>query len=229
MTRLKVHSTLVCISSSPARPLPPPQVRIGIGEPHHGGRRYFPSFAVHALGLICPGLGFGVIGNRSQAVTSHGTDTSADDAFRCRIPRRQHLARELRQSRHFKCPHRFEGFFVHNPLIGASKHNLARVRRIAGPVLARRAFIVRGDDVWFSGWYFIPEGGMPFTLMDLESTWIKEHPGMRIMIEDSPSDDRVRMVCDLAGNPPGSCPRSGAAELAVTRLTVSTTALHLPL
>ena len=45
-------------------------------------------------------------------------------------------------------------------------------------------YFVKGDDVWFSGWYFIPEGGMPFTLMDLESTWIKEHPGMRIMIED---------------------------------------------
>ena len=45
-------------------------------------------------------------------------------------------------------------------------------------------YFVKGDDVWFSGWYFIPEGGMPFTLMDLECTWIKEHPGMRIMIED---------------------------------------------
>lgn len=45
-------------------------------------------------------------------------------------------------------------------------------------------YFVKGDDFWFSGWYFIPEGGMPFTLMDLESTWIKEHPGMRIMIED---------------------------------------------
>ncbi len=45
-------------------------------------------------------------------------------------------------------------------------------------------YFVKGDDVWFSGWYFIPEGEVPFTLMDLESTWIKEHPGMRIMIED---------------------------------------------
>ena len=45
-------------------------------------------------------------------------------------------------------------------------------------------YFVKGDDVWFSGWYFIPEGGVPFTLMDLESTWIKEHPGMRIMIEE---------------------------------------------
>ena len=42
----------------------------------------------------------------------------------------------------------------------------------------------KGDDVWYSGWYFIAEGGMPLTLMDLETTWIKEHPGIRIMIED---------------------------------------------
>jgi len=45
-------------------------------------------------------------------------------------------------------------------------------------------YFVKGDDVWFSAWYFIPAGEMPFTLMDLECTWIKEHPGMRIMIED---------------------------------------------
>ncbi len=42
---------------------------------------------------------------------------------------------------------------------------------------------VRGDDVWFAGWYYVPaEGGMPFTLMDLETTWFKEHPGIRIMV-----------------------------------------------
>jgi hypothetical protein len=42
---------------------------------------------------------------------------------------------------------------------------------------------VRGDDVWFAGWYCVPvEGGMPFTLMDLETTWFKEHPGIRIMV-----------------------------------------------
>ena len=41
---------------------------------------------------------------------------------------------------------------------------------------------VRGGDVWFSGWYYVPaDGGMPFTLMDLETTWFKEHPGIRIM------------------------------------------------
>ena len=42
---------------------------------------------------------------------------------------------------------------------------------------------VKGDDVWFSGWYYVPEGsGMPSTLMDLETTWFKEYPGIRIMM-----------------------------------------------
>ncbi|MFO0887873.1 MAG: hypothetical protein U0790_01875 [Isosphaeraceae bacterium] len=43
---------------------------------------------------------------------------------------------------------------------------------------------VKGDDVWFSGWFLVPEGAsLPLTVMDLESSWIKEHPGMRIMLE----------------------------------------------
>ena len=29
---------------------------------------------------------------------------------------------------------------------------------------------VKGDDVWFSGWFLVPEGAsLPFTLADLES------------------------------------------------------------
>jgi len=44
---------------------------------------------------------------------------------------------------------------------------------------------VKGDDVWFSGWYYVPDGsGMPFTVMDLETTWFKESPGIRIMLAD---------------------------------------------
>jgi hypothetical protein len=45
-------------------------------------------------------------------------------------------------------------------------------------------YFAKGDDVWFSAWYYIPSDRMPFTLMDLECTWIKEHPGIRIMLED---------------------------------------------
>lgn len=44
---------------------------------------------------------------------------------------------------------------------------------------------VRGDDVWLSGWFYVPEGSaMPFTVMDLKTTLIKQYPGMRIAIAD---------------------------------------------
>lgn len=44
---------------------------------------------------------------------------------------------------------------------------------------------VKGDDVWMSLWCHVPEGsGMPFTVLDLETTWINQHPGMRIVIVD---------------------------------------------
>ena len=42
---------------------------------------------------------------------------------------------------------------------------------------------VKGDAVWMSLWCQVPTGsGMPFTLLDLETTWIHQHPGMRIVI-----------------------------------------------
>lgn len=44
---------------------------------------------------------------------------------------------------------------------------------------------VKGDDVWMSLWCHVPVGsGMPFTVLDLETTWIHQHPGMRIVIAD---------------------------------------------
>ena len=44
---------------------------------------------------------------------------------------------------------------------------------------------VKGDDVWMSLWCYVPAAsGMPFTVLDLETTWINQHPGMRIVIED---------------------------------------------
>lgn len=43
---------------------------------------------------------------------------------------------------------------------------------------------VKGDDVWMSIWCQVPAGsGMPFTVLDLETTWLHQHPGMRIVIE----------------------------------------------
>lgn len=40
---------------------------------------------------------------------------------------------------------------------------------------------VRGDHVWFRARYFAARG-TPFTLADLESTWIHQHPGMRVTL-----------------------------------------------
>ena len=39
----------------------------------------------------------------------------------------------------------------------------------------------KGDDVWFEGWYYFQEG-LPTTIMDLESTWLKSYPGPRIWV-----------------------------------------------
>ena len=44
----------------------------------------------------------------------------------------------------------------------------------------------KGDDVWFSAWFLVAaDGSRPLTVADLESTWIKEYPGMRIMVDPS--------------------------------------------
>lgn len=42
---------------------------------------------------------------------------------------------------------------------------------------------VKGDDYWFSGWYYVA-AGMPYTIADLKSGWIEGTPGLRLRIED---------------------------------------------
>ncbi|MBI2920263.1 MAG: hypothetical protein HYY18_04160 [Planctomycetes bacterium] len=42
----------------------------------------------------------------------------------------------------------------------------------------------KGDDFWFSAWY-MAKGAAPFTFMDLESSWIEQYPGIRIMLTGS--------------------------------------------
>lgn len=58
---------------------------------------------------------------------------------------------------------------------------------------------VKGDDVWISCWCRVPaDSGMPFTVLDLETTWIEQHPGIRVAISDG------RHVClqlKSLGNP----------------------------
>lgn len=41
----------------------------------------------------------------------------------------------------------------------------------------------KGDDYWFSGWYFIADG-MPYTIADLKSGWIEGTPGLRLRLEN---------------------------------------------
>lgn len=44
---------------------------------------------------------------------------------------------------------------------------------------------IQGDDVWMAMWCYVPSGsGMPFTVLDLETTWIQQYPGMRIVLAD---------------------------------------------
>ena len=45
---------------------------------------------------------------------------------------------------------------------------------------------VKGDEFCFSGWFYF-EKGMPTTIMDLESTWLEKHSGIRILFSKSGS------------------------------------------
>ena len=42
---------------------------------------------------------------------------------------------------------------------------------------------VKGDDYWFSGWYYL-ESGTPYTLSDIKSGWLDQTPGLRLTLED---------------------------------------------
>lgn len=42
----------------------------------------------------------------------------------------------------------------------------------------------KGDHFWFSGWFYF-EKGMPTTIMDLESTWLDKHSGIRILFSQN--------------------------------------------
>lgn len=72
---------------------------------------------------------------------------------------------------------------------------------------------VRGDDVWISLWCRVPaDSGMPFTVMDLETTWIEQHPGIRVVIADG---EHVCLQLKSLGNPSYRQPKG--AEVAFPR------------
>jgi hypothetical protein len=41
---------------------------------------------------------------------------------------------------------------------------------------------VKGDNYWFSGWFFLASG-MPYTIVDIKSSWIQDTPGLRLVLE----------------------------------------------
>jgi len=61
-----------------------------------------------------------------------------------------------------------------NSKIGTSKASLA----------TELLHFVSGDNFWFSAWCFIPSGHRPFGLVDLESTWGSQYPGMRLVLSE---------------------------------------------
>lgn len=53
------------------------------------------------------------------------------------------------------------------------------------------AYFVRGDDFWYSAWYFIVEG-QPLGLVDLECTYMDEGPGPRVLLSET-GEPRVEL------------------------------------
>ena len=45
-------------------------------------------------------------------------------------------------------------------------------------------YFAHGDDFWYQAYYYA-EDSLPFTLMDLECEWIKQHAGIRLCITES--------------------------------------------
>ena len=42
-------------------------------------------------------------------------------------------------------------------------------------------YFTKGDDIWFSGWYYLAEG-VPTTLVDFDTQWLQGRPGIRLFI-----------------------------------------------
>jgi hypothetical protein len=50
----------------------------------------------------------------------------------------------------------------------------------------------KGDDVWFSAWYYFERAGEFITLMDLETTFVRGWPGMRIRVNQGCLDMELK-------------------------------------
>ena len=45
------------------------------------------------------------------------------------------------------------------------------------------AYFAKGDHIWFSGWFYIAQG-TPVGILDLESSYVDEYPGLRILLDE---------------------------------------------
>jgi hypothetical protein len=59
------------------------------------------------------------------------------------------------------------------------------------------AYFVKGDDIWFSGWFYFAQG-RPVGILDLESSFMDEYPGLRILLDEN---FQPRVELKWAGKP----------------------------
>lgn len=75
-------------------------------------------------------------------------------------------------------------------------------------------YFTQGDDFWFSAWFYVAGEVRPHTLIDLESTWIKQHPGMRIVLRE---DGRLAAELKWAHKPMYRQPQGQQVTFPVSR------------
>ncbi|MHB8710527.1 MAG: heparin lyase I family protein [Minisyncoccota bacterium] len=58
----------------------------------------------------------------------------------------------------------------------------------------------KGDDIWFSGWYYL-EKGVPSTLVDFDTQWLEGRPGIRLFIRPKDGKPYASMELKFASKP----------------------------
>lgn len=86
---------------------------------------------------------------------------------------------------------------------GSASFKATSVPPSAGMVTAKASlestlmYFIKGDHVYFSGWFFVAQG-KPFSLFDMESDWISESPGPRVILGE---DNGLRVELKWADKP----------------------------
>lgn len=58
----------------------------------------------------------------------------------------------------------------------------------------------KGDDIWFSGWYYL-EKGVPSTLVDFDTQWLQGRPGIRLFIREKAGKPYASLELKFAAKP----------------------------